>query len=377
MPLRKNYIEDIVNLFVNFSKLIENPIKLNYKHLKTLLIPIVDESEFDLILKTIFSIKDSSIFRSIDFINIAVVNHKINSLSKRINYSLTTHKKTVFLTVLVKLIYENKQLENRLLLKALYNIADLFELDKELPDSILELHFNISDSNLGGNNSVLLTNSSPDYLSIINGHKVIYNKLFDFKLVVRYVAPADTLLFKIIELNNANSALFLKQNDVVPYNGFIQVLLNKYDISVEKLKFILNKNTNSGKIIEIEKTDLTPYVLLDSENNQLKIMGHSIHLQPQNFYQPILVWIQKQKNRRPKTFDVHFDLSFFNTYTSKIILEILFQLKELELIGCMVDIYWYYESDDFEIKEAGEYYATTINKEFHYISCDVKTINFI
>lgn len=376
MPLRKNYIEDIVGLFINFLKLIPNPITLNYKHLKSLLIPIIDEKEFDLILKTIFTIKDSSIFRSIEFINMAVVNIKIVSLSKKINHSLTINQKTVFLTILIKLIHENNQLENKNLIKTLYVITETFELDKDLTDSILELYFNISDSNLGGNNSVLLTNSSPDYISIINGNKVIYNKNFDFKLVVRHVKNIDILLFKILELNNSNSALFLKDNDVIPYNSLIRLLLNKHDLSSEKLKLVLNQNPETCKRIEIQKTDLTPYVLLDSKDNQLKIEGHSIHLQPQNFYQPILLWIQKQKIKRPKKFEVHIDLSFFNTYTSKIILEILFQIREYELIGCKVSIYWHYESDDSEIKEAGEYYATIINKDFHYISYDSKKLTF-
>lgn len=378
MTIQKENIGDIVNLFLNFFKLIPSPVQLNYKHLKSLLIPIVDEKEFNVIVKAALSIKDRLIFRNIDFINSVALSVKTLSLAKKINTFLTADQKTVFITILARAIQENNQSENNQLIQSFYNIGQMFELNKELSNSILDLHLKEPETFLRDQDSILITNSYSDYISVINGHKVLYKPELDFRLLVKNVKTVkteDTLIFKILEFNDRDNIFKLKENDVLPFNNSIRLLLNANKITYEELKFIINQMPEELPKIEIQETDLTPAVILDSQNNLIKIEGQSIHSQPQKFYEPVLFWIQSQKKKRPKNFQIHIKLRFFNTYTSKILLEILFQLKRFDLIGCNVDFYWYYENDDFEIKEAGENYSIIIEKTFHYISYDPQNIN--
>jgi hypothetical protein len=54
-------------------------------------------------------------------------------------------------------------------------------------------------------------------------------------------------------------------------------------------------------------------------------------------------------------------LSYFNTASSKIILDILLKLEEIRNNGANVEIKWHYSSDDEDMMEAGEEYAEIVD----------------
>lgn len=116
--------------------------------------------------------------------------------------------------------------------------------------------------------------------------------------------------------------------------------------------------------LKIQATDETPLVVLDPEKNVFEFSGKSLPEDVTNFYTPILSWLTEyNKTPRPKT-TVDFKLVYFNTASSKLILDILFQLEKIHQSGTEVLIRWYYEEADEDMKEAGEEYGDLVEVPF-------------
>ncbi|MCC5920967.1 MAG: DUF1987 domain-containing protein [Cyclobacteriaceae bacterium] len=104
------------------------------------------------------------------------------------------------------------------------------------------------------------------------------------------------------------------------------------------------------EIISLEGTEDTPKIMLDKENGIFEISGRSLPEDSAEFYQPILDWIAEySKDPNPKT-EFVFKLEYFNTASSKLILDVLSALEEIDNISVL----WYYHEDDEDMEEAGE-----------------------
>lgn len=119
-----------------------------------------------------------------------------------------------------------------------------------------------------------------------------------------------------------------------------------------------------------EGTPKTPYVKLDGEKGLVEIKGRSIPENSVEFYKPLIDWLDKYGNVPLEVTNVNVQLEYFNTSSSKCILDIF---KKLELIykkGSKVQINWYYEEDDEDMFEAGEDYQSIINIPFSMIEME-------
>ncbi|OFX22220.1 MAG: nuclear pore complex subunit [Bacteroidetes bacterium GWA2_31_9] len=120
--------------------------------------------------------------------------------------------------------------------------------------------------------------------------------------------------------------------------------------------------------INITGTDDVPSVILDASTGKFEMSGRSLPEDVSAFYKPILDWMAEYaENANPKTvFD--FKLTYFNTASSKIILDILMQLEEMANDGKEVLIKWHYPSDDEDMEEAGEEYSEIVDVPFEKVS---------
>lgn len=122
--------------------------------------------------------------------------------------------------------------------------------------------------------------------------------------------------------------------------------------------------------IRIEGTPKTPSVVFDAAGGSLEIKGRSIPENSIEFYKPLIDWIESYaKSPQPKTV-VNIQLEYFNTSSSKCILDLF---KKLEAISKEIAINWYYEEDDEDMLEAGEDYDAIINIPFKMI--EIEEIN--
>lgn len=119
--------------------------------------------------------------------------------------------------------------------------------------------------------------------------------------------------------------------------------------------------------IKIMGTEDTPNVILDRKTNVFEISGRSLPEDSGLFYEPIIEWFEEyKKNPNPNTV-ITFKLIYFNTASSKLILDILTVLEEIHSSGNPVIIKWYYPEDDEDMQEAGEEYSDIIDLPFEHI----------
>ncbi len=120
--------------------------------------------------------------------------------------------------------------------------------------------------------------------------------------------------------------------------------------------------------INIEGTPKTPTVKFDAGGGKLELSGRSIPENSIEFYKPLLDWIESYGGSPQGTTEVDIKLEYFNTSSSKCILDVF---KKLEGVGSTdMTINWYYEEDDEDMLEAGEDYQAIINIPFKMIEVE-------
>ena len=75
--------------------------------------------------------------------------------------------------------------------------------------------------------------------------------------------------------------------------------------------------------LHIEENIATPKVILDKDKGQFEISGHSLPENVLEFYNPIIKWIEEYLKQPNKQTEFHFRLIYFNSSSSKIILDLL------------------------------------------------------
>ena len=98
----------------------------------------------------------------------------------------------------------------------------------------------------------------------------------------------------------------------------------------------------------------TPTVRLNSETGRCEIMGESYIEDAPQFYEPILNWIDTYVKEIKGTLVWDFRLVYFNTSSSKTILNLLQTLKDYEKQGGNVEVNWYYPDDNDDLLAEGE-----------------------
>jgi len=127
--------------------------------------------------------------------------------------------------------------------------------------------------------------------------------------------------------------------------------------------------------LNIEPTEFTPRLNFDPENNLFEISGFS---RPENvigFYRPVLKWLDEYSDAvLTKNIDfnknqlvVNLKMTYFNSASSKFILDILLEFMKYHSRGNEVIINWYYEDGDDEIQESGEEISDMLGYPFNFI----------
>lgn len=119
--------------------------------------------------------------------------------------------------------------------------------------------------------------------------------------------------------------------------------------------------------IIIEGTPKTPTVNFDAAHGIFEIKGRSIPENSVEFYKPLVDWLDTYKEGPlPKTV-VNVKLEYFNTSSSKCILDVFKKLEAIHKSKNEVEVNWYYEEDDEDMLEAGEDYESIIRVPFKMI----------
>lgn len=121
------------------------------------------------------------------------------------------------------------------------------------------------------------------------------------------------------------------------------------------------------KTLIIKGRDDSPEVTLDKENKIFKFSGKSLPEDVGDFYAPILEWLEEYAKDPLEITTIDIKLLYFNTATSKLILDIFMLLEEMKEAGNKVIINWHYPEYDEEMKEAGIEYSEMVELDFKLI----------
>lgn len=119
--------------------------------------------------------------------------------------------------------------------------------------------------------------------------------------------------------------------------------------------------------ISIEGTPKTPSVGFDANTGIIEIKGRSIPENSIEFYRPLVEWLEEYSKEPQKLTTVNIQLEYFNTSSSKCILDVFKKLESIKKAKNEVIINWYYEEDDEDMLEAGEDYESIIRIPFKMI----------
>lgn len=124
---------------------------------------------------------------------------------------------------------------------------------------------------------------------------------------------------------------------------------------------LLSPLSRMASIFDIPATAKTPAVHLSHEEGVLRITGCSIPENADRFYAPVYDEVDRYALApRPRT-SVHMELSYFNSSTSKYVLDLLKRLEDLHATGLsQVVLDWYYQEGDLDMREAGEDYRSLV-----------------
>lgn len=118
------------------------------------------------------------------------------------------------------------------------------------------------------------------------------------------------------------------------------------------------------KPLTIEATSKTPAVKFDKDSGIIEISGMSYSEDTFAFYEPIFAWINEYIQNPNVLTNFNMKIKYFNTSSVKCLFDILEIFSKLSKSGKNVNINWFYEEEDEEMKDTGENFSHILNCEF-------------
>ncbi len=140
---------------------------------------------------------------------------------------------------------------------------------------------------------------------------------------------------------------------------------------------VITKDKTTGSSTEQEQkkdifflkgTKETPEVTLNKTEGLIKISGRSFPEDAKSFYKDIKKWLFDYSEHPKQGTHFVFMLEYFNTMSSKMILEIFNILKQIETKDELLRIDWHYCIDDDDMLEAGEDFAEIAEINVNFFS---------
>ena len=114
----------------------------------------------------------------------------------------------------------------------------------------------------------------------------------------------------------------------------------------------------------------TPTINFDGETGVLEFKGRSIPENSVEFFAPLNNWLEEYESHPKKETVIDMKLEYFNTSSSKCILDFFKRLEKINGNQTNVCVNWYFEKDDEDMAEAGEDYEAIVSLPFKIIEVE-------
>jgi hypothetical protein len=120
--------------------------------------------------------------------------------------------------------------------------------------------------------------------------------------------------------------------------------------------------------LRIEQTDDSPQVILDPADKLFEISGKSLPEDAVDFYQPIVDWLNVYRKEPLALTPFNIKLIYFNTASSKLIMDVLLIFEEMVEEGHEVLIRWHSHQSDEDMQDAGKEFEEMIAVPFEHLT---------
>ncbi len=121
--------------------------------------------------------------------------------------------------------------------------------------------------------------------------------------------------------------------------------------------------------LKLEATKFTPEIEFDANLKKLSLKGKSYPENTFDFYAPVLVWIKEYFKTAQESVTVEFEITYFNSSSSKLFFDIFDILEDAAGNGSKITVNWYYDEENESAQEAGEDFRDDFETlEFQLIS---------
>jgi hypothetical protein len=121
------------------------------------------------------------------------------------------------------------------------------------------------------------------------------------------------------------------------------------------------------EILRIDKTDRTPAIYCNPDEGSFEMSGRSIPENAISFYKNLFDWLDQYVAQPQKETQVVFNLEYFNTSSSKCILDILRKLEKIAETGSKVAVKWFFDDGDEDMEESGNDFKSLINLDIELV----------
>lgn len=111
----------------------------------------------------------------------------------------------------------------------------------------------------------------------------------------------------------------------------------------------------------IQATESTPYINFKADEGFLEMVGRSIPEDATSFYFPVFDWLNSYVDEPADKTIVHFYLEYINSISQKMLIDLFLFLSKLHKEGHNLEIVWFYDEEDEEIREEGNVFRTKLN----------------
>lgn len=106
--------------------------------------------------------------------------------------------------------------------------------------------------------------------------------------------------------------------------------------------------------LHIPATKYTPFINFQQSKHTLNVRGESYPENAAEFYEPVFNWLHTYlAQSKTEKFTVNIELVYFNSSSSKILLDIFELLEEAAKLGKPITVNWIYDIEDEDSMEFG------------------------
>lgn len=107
------------------------------------------------------------------------------------------------------------------------------------------------------------------------------------------------------------------------------------------------------KVFKIDPTEDTPSVIFDPNENKFEIIGRSYPENAQDFYRPVVAWLEEFRDTANGEINLVVAIDYFNSSSVKQVFMLLYIIEDIMETGKDAKITWKYREGDELMQQKG------------------------